>query len=74
MDLWQIDIDQEGAQGFPKWRDMPPYLLIFFLKTPPLKLKPTPMTPSPNLRMKPPSPLKKKKSETVINTCVSLIK
>ena len=66
MDLWQIDIDQEGAQGFPKWRDMPPYLLIFFFKT-----------PSPNLRMKPPCPLKKtkqKKSETVINTCVSLIK
>ena len=85
MDFWQIDIDQERTQCFPERRGMPPYLLVF-LKTTELKLMPTPIPHSPNLGMKPPHwkvnpPSNKllpekifKKSETVTNTCVSLIK
>ena len=73
-----------GDTGFPKVEEHAlPLSHDFFLKTPELNLMPTPMLPSPKLRMNPPSHYwkvnppsmkwllekNKKKSETVINTC-----
>ena len=53
---------------------MPPYLLIFF-ENPSIKVEAHPHDPLPQFKNEAPLPIeKKKKSETVINTCVSLIK
>ena len=60
MDFWQIDIDQEGTQGFPKWRDMPPYLLIFF-ENPSIKVEAHPHDPLPQFKNEAPLPIEKKK-------------
>ena len=55
---------------------MPPYLLIFF-ENPSIKVEAHPHDLLPEFKNEAPLPIEKKKqkkSETVINTCVSLIK